>query len=112
MVRIDGVFSTFSEESLNNLLWNAIGGGVLIGWHLVTGVVLFLGLSRSGLLRVRPEAEIQGLDLSKHKEKAYGFGRGTTPLPSLESKFANKPNTVNVATIENNNVVTLNHPEF
>ena len=93
-------------------MWNAIGAGVLIGWHLITGCVLFMGLSRMGLLRVRPEAEIQGLDLSKHKEIAYGFGRGTTPLPNYELNFANKNNTVNVATIANNNVLALNHPEF
>ena len=112
LVRIDGVLSTFSEESLNNLMWNAIGGGVLIGWHLFTGIVLFMGLSRMGLLRVKPQAEIQGLDLSKHKEIAYGFGRGTTPLPNFELKFANKTNTVNVATIENSKVVPLHAPEF
>ena len=102
--------STFSEESLNNLLWNAIGGAVLIGWHLITGVILFVGLKHMSLLRVQPEAEIQGLDLSKHKEMAYGFGRGTTPLPNFP-KFT-KNDISHVSPLDNNKVMALNHPEF
>ena len=94
-------------------MWNAIGGGVLIGWHLLTGSILFIGLSKGGFLRVRAEAEIQGLDVSKHKEKAYGFGRGTTPLPpNIPLKNGQKVNTVGMYPNETNNVMALHHPEF
>lgn len=106
LVRVGGVLSTFSEESLNMLLWNAIGGGVLIGWHVVMGIILFVALDRMGVLRVAADAEMQGLDVVKHKEKAYGFGSGTSPVNILPPM-----NTVmNVASLGNNKVDALNFP--
>ena len=115
------MLTTFSEEALNNLMWNAIGGGALIAWHLVTGVILFVSFDKMGILRVTPDAEYKGLDLVKHKEKAYGFGRGTTPLPPFP---VNKNNITNVnpgavdsngfqmVTIGNNKVQALSHPQM
>ena len=121
LVRIGGVLTTFSDEALNNLMWNAIGGGALIAWHLVTGVILFVSFDKMGILRVTPDAEYKGLDLVKHKEKAYGFGRGTTPLPPFP---VHKNNITNVnpgavdsngfqmVTIGNNKVQALSHPQM
>ena len=115
------MLTTFSEEALNNLMWNAIGGGALIAWHLVTGVILFVSFDKMGILRVTPDAEYKGLDLVKHKEKAYGFGRGTTPLPPFPG---NKSNITNVnpgavdsngfqmVTIGNNKVQALSYPQM
>ena len=124
LVRIGGVLTTFSDEALNNLLWNAIGGGVLIAWHLVTAVILFVAFDKMGFLRVTPDAEYKGLDLVKHKEKAYGFGRGTTPLPQFPVPSLNKGNNENLnpmdprvpgfqnVMIGNNKVQAIGYPEM
>ena len=61
------------------LLWNCIGAGVLIAWNLVAASIHFIILDRLGVLRVTADAEIRGLDVLKHNEKAYGFGTGLTP---------------------------------
>ena len=79
IARIDGVLSSGTEESFNMLLWNCIGAGVLIAWNLAAASILFTILDRLGVLRVTADAEIRGLDVLKHNEKAYGFGTGLTP---------------------------------
>ena len=119
LVRMGGVLTTFSDEALNNLLWNAIGGGVLIAWHLVTAIILFVAFDKMGILRVTPDTEYKGMDLVKHKEKAYGFGRGTTPLPPFTVPSHNKGNIQNVnpagfqtVMIGNNKVEALGYPEM
>ena len=104
LARIDGVLSTFSDESLNMLLWNCIGGAVLIAWHTAFAVVQFVTLDRLGILRVTSEDEIQGLDVVKHKEKAYGFGRGTSPLTSAYPPSKNNRNVMTVAYFSDNKV--------
>ena len=73
-MRNDGVLTTFSEESLNTLLWNLIGGCVLSGYSLVMATIIFWTLDRLGVLRVNVNAEVRGLDVLKHNEPAYGFG--------------------------------------
>ena len=110
LVRTGGVLSTFSGDSLNSLLWNSIGGCVLIGWHLVTGIILFVTLDRMGVLRVRRETEIQGLDLIKHKEPAYGFGNGTTPTGVNPFPFISKDNFS--GRVGNNQVVSISTLEM
>ena len=116
LVRIGGVLTTFSDESLNNLLWNAIGGGSLIAWHLVTGVILFVSFDKMGILRVTADTEVKGMDLVKHKEKAYGLGRGTTPLPPFPVPSNNirnvDSNGFQTVTIGNNKVQALGYPEM
>ena len=47
---------------------------MIIGYNLVTAVIHFYLLDMMGLLRVPVQAEIQGLDIIKHNEPAYGFG--------------------------------------
>ena len=74
VVRNDGVLTTFSDESLNMLLWNVIGGLVLIAYSGVTATVHFWTLDRLGVLRVPVQAEISGLDILKHNEQAYSYG--------------------------------------
>ena len=96
LVRIGGVLTTFSDEAINNLLWNAIGGGVLIAWHLIIAIILFVAFDKMGILRVTLDTEYKGMDLVKHKEKAYGFGRGTTPLPPFPVPSHNKSNNLNL----------------
>ena len=57
------------------LFWNAIGAIVIIAWNVVTSSVLFGSLDRVGLFRVSQSAEMAGLDIVKHNEPAYGFGK-------------------------------------
>ena len=73
--RDDGILATASSDSFNMLLWNGIGGLVLMGYHLVTSAVLFLTLEKLGLFRVAPKDEITGLDAVKHQEKAYDYSK-------------------------------------
>jgi len=48
-----------------------IGTGVICAWAFFTMVALFLSLKAAGLLRVSPEEEQAGLDLSEHGMHAY-----------------------------------------
>lgn len=110
LARIDGVLSTFSEDSLNMLLWNCIGGVVLIAWNTALAIIQFVTLDRLGILRVTSENEIQGLDVVKHKEKAYGFGRGTTPLTSTYPRSKSSHNVMTVSSFTDNKVDATNYP--
>ena len=75
IVRNDGVLTTGSDEALHTLLWNVIGGFVLAGYSVVTASLLFWTLDRMGVLRVNVNAEVRGLDILKHNEPAYGYGK-------------------------------------
>ena len=112
LVRAGLVLITFLGDSLSILLWNSIGKGVLIGWHLVTGIILFVTLDCMGVLRVGPEAEIEGLDLVKHKEPAYGFWIGTAPLSVNQFPIMSKSHVYDVDLFGNIQVEALNHPEM
>ena len=74
ILRHNGVLSTFSDESLNTLLWNIIGGSVLVSYSVITALIHFWTLDRLGVLRVAVQAELRGLDVLKHNEPAYGYG--------------------------------------
>ena len=87
IVRIGGVLSDASEESLNMLMWNCIGGGVLIAYNLIAATIHFGILDRMGVLRVSADAELRGLDVLKHNEKSYGFGTGLTPRATPPPSF-------------------------
>ena len=59
--------------SIDMLVWNAIGGGVIIGYYLITAAILFFGLKQLGLFRIKTKLEITGLDQPYHNEPAYIF---------------------------------------
>lgn len=48
------------------------GSLVIPIWAFVTALVLFMILKGIGILRVSPEEEMEGLDLSEHGHSAYG----------------------------------------
>lgn len=48
-----------------------IGTGVICAWAFATMLLLFLGMKALGVLRVSPEDEQAGLDLSEHGMHAY-----------------------------------------
>lgn len=72
--RKDGILVTWSEESFQMLMWNAIGALCIITWNTVTSTILFVSLDKADLFRVPAAAELAGLDIIKHNEPAYGFG--------------------------------------
>ncbi|QDV78982.1 ammonium transporter [Botrimarina mediterranea] len=47
------------------------GTAIICGWSFVTMLILFSILKATGLLRVSPEEEQQGLDISEHGMAAY-----------------------------------------
>ena len=53
------------------------GTVVIVAWAFLTMLVLFLILRAIGLLRVSPEDEMVGLDLSEHGMHAYGAEGGS-----------------------------------
>ena len=113
LLRIDGVLSTFSAESLSHLLGNVIGLGALIGWHLITGIILFNSLEKIGILRVRPEDEIKGLDVSKHGDSAYHLGYSRTTSPHKNVPYVpDKTSLTHVTSIGNGKVKPLNNPDI
>jgi len=114
LLRFEGVFSTFSASSVNSLVWTLVGGVSLIGWHGVTGVILFVSLERMGFLRVRAEAEIRGLDLTKHKGHAYGFGNMGSGINTPQNSYpiVVKNGSLNSAAVKNIKVEPLNIPEM
>lgn len=72
---MDGVIdSGGSSESMNELAWNAIGAGVIIGYYILTSTLLFLFIEKIGWYRVTPEDQDKGLDFIKHDDAAYHFG--------------------------------------
>ncbi len=58
------------------LIAQLTGSLVVPIWAFVTAFVLFMILKGIGMLRVSPEEEIEGLDLSEHGVSAYGVGHG------------------------------------
>ncbi|MEQ8847483.1 ammonium transporter [Botrimarina sp.] len=59
------------ESGATNLGIQAIGAFSICAWAFVTMFVLFTLLKGTGLLRVSPEEEQQGLDISEHGMAAY-----------------------------------------
>ncbi|XP_063591949.1 putative ammonium transporter 1 [Penaeus indicus] len=53
------------------LAWNMVGALAIIGWSGGICVIMFGIMRLSGLLRVPPELEMQGMDIVKHGEPAY-----------------------------------------
>ena len=104
IARIGGVLSSGSEESMNILMWNCIGGGVLVAYNLAAATIHFAILDRLGVLRVTADAEIRGLDVLKHNEKAYGFGTGLTPRATPPPSFLPSNLNHNVLTVATNKI--------
>ena len=57
----------------NMLIWNSIGGGVIIVWHAVFGAITFFLLLKMGSFRISAILEQAGLDKLYHNEPAYNF---------------------------------------
>jgi Amt family ammonium transporter len=60
------------------------GAGIVTVWSFVIALIIGSLLRMTGLLRVKKEDELEGIDISEHKESAYDFtgGGGSTGAPS------------------------------
>jgi Amt family ammonium transporter len=56
-----------------NIVTQIIGSVAIPVWAFVTMFVLFMILKASGMLRVSPEEELEGLDIGEHGMHAYGL---------------------------------------
>ena len=70
----------FYGGGTTQLINQAIGVGAVFAWAVGGGLVLFYGLKYTIGLRVKPEEEIEGLDIGEHGYGAYhGFVLSATP---------------------------------
>ena len=53
------------------------GAAIVSVWSFVIALAIGLLLRSVGLFRVKAEAELEGIDISEHKETAYDFHTGT-----------------------------------
>jgi Amt family ammonium transporter len=60
------------------------GAGIVTIWSFVIAFIIGSLLKVTGLLRLKKEDELEGIDISEHKESAYDFtgGGGSTGAPS------------------------------
>jgi Amt family ammonium transporter len=60
------------------------GAGIVTIWSFVVAFIIGSLLKVTGLLRLKKEDELEGIDISEHKESAYDFtgGGGSTGAPS------------------------------
>jgi ammonium transporter, Amt family len=62
----------FAGGGADQLITQLTGGVAIAAWMVVAGGALFFGLKAAGLLRVSPEDEQAGLDISEHGAPGYG----------------------------------------
>jgi Amt family ammonium transporter len=60
------------------------GAGIVTIWSFVIAFIIGSLLKVTGLLRLKKEDELEGIDIAEHKESAYDFtgGGGSTGAPS------------------------------
>ena len=64
----------FNGGGVKQLMIQLTGVGAVFGWCLVTGFITFFAIKTIMGLRVKPEEEIEGLDIGEHGNEAYhGF---------------------------------------
>jgi Amt family ammonium transporter len=77
LFNLDG--GLFYGGGLNQLGVQLIGTGTAFAWAFGLGLVLFLAIKHTIGLRVTPEEELRGLDITEHGMEAYsGFQIFTT----------------------------------
>ncbi|GIW99397.1 MAG: ammonium transporter [Pirellulaceae bacterium] len=61
----------YLEDGTTSFVTQLIGTTVICAWAFVTMAGLFVALKAVGILRVKPEEELTGLDISEHGMHAY-----------------------------------------
>ena len=88
ILRQEGVILTGgSKEAWTMLMWNSIGAVCIIFYYLVISAVFFYTLDKAGLFRVDAKAEVVGLDIVKHNEKAYDYGEISKTYASIRARL-------------------------
>jgi ammonium transporter, Amt family len=67
----------FYGGGLDQLVAQFEGAGIVSVWSFTVALVIGIVLKALGLFRVKAEAELEGIDISEHKETAYDFHTGT-----------------------------------
>ena len=62
----DTLTGLFYGGGLKALGVQALGAVSLIAWAAIVGSILFVVLKKAGLLRAKPQEEIEGLDSTEH----------------------------------------------
>ncbi|RMF39888.1 MAG: ammonium transporter [Planctomycetota bacterium] len=63
--------NAYLADGTTTFLTQLIGTATICGWAFVTMAGLFAGLKALGILRVTPDEELTGLDISEHGMHAY-----------------------------------------
>jgi ammonium transporter, Amt family len=61
---------------VTQLIAQAEGAGIVTVWSFTVALVIGFLIRATGLFRAKPEAELDGIDISEHKESAYDFSTG------------------------------------
>jgi Amt family ammonium transporter len=72
-----GEVGLFTGGGIAQLGKQAAGAAIASVWSFVVALVIALIVKVTIGLRVKPEAEIEGIDVAEHKESAYDFSTGT-----------------------------------
>lgn len=67
----------FYGGGTTQLIAQAEGAAIVAVWSFTVALVLGFLLKITGLLRAKPEAELDGIDIAEHKESAYDFTAGS-----------------------------------
>jgi ammonium transporter, Amt family len=89
----------FYGGGLEQLGAQAAGAGIVTVWSFTVALVLGTILKVLGLLRAKPEAELDGIDIAEHKESAYDLspsGGGGAFAQAGISTDSKPPQTANV----------------
>mmetsp|Transcript_3378 Transcript_3378/g.13029 ORF Transcript_3378/g.13029 Transcript_3378/m.13029 type:complete len:215 (+) Transcript_3378:628-1272(+) len=70
------------------LAWQVAALGCYTAWALATSAVVFVGLRAAGLLRVKLEDEVRGLDVTHHGGSAYEWYEPLAALPEAQVEKA------------------------
>ncbi|EEB19154.1 ammonium transporter, putative [Pediculus humanus corporis] len=72
----NGLLYIANKKNLMNFTYNIIGALAIFFWALITSLILFGTMKYFNILRVSKKEEIEGLDITKHKEQAYRIMEG------------------------------------
>jgi Amt family ammonium transporter len=86
--------NTHLESGATSFMTQLIGTASICAWSFVTMLIVFVALKGIGILRVSPEEEQAGLDISEHGMRAYGHEVTATPVMGGAGSLAGEPEKV------------------
>ncbi|HEX6685891.1 MAG TPA: ammonium transporter [Candidatus Limnocylindrales bacterium] len=73
---LGGSDGLFYGGGMTQLGRQALASGIVSVYSFALALIIGLVVKAFGLLRVKPEVEIEGIDVAEHKESAYDFSPG------------------------------------